>query len=248
MPLKPGSSERVMGANISELVRAGHPEKQAVAIAYSKAGERKDAAPTSGVFTRPRMKARGYEMSMKMTSNPEAPWWSVKNGHVQAHNTEAEAQARMGGQRKDSTDLASGDPLNAKLDASGPYEAGRAARKAGKTNQDSPHSEKSKEDMEWMRGWRDEDRIRKGARIDAAFQAADALYARSDAFSAGTGRADASDEGPYFIRSFKVPEGGYRAEVSQFSKHGKVVAHFESKEISDVERKAKAQYPTARFV
>lgn len=38
-PLKPGSSREVVSANIAELVRAGHPVKQAAAIAYKEAGE-----------------------------------------------------------------------------------------------------------------------------------------------------------------------------------------------------------------
>lgn len=42
MPLKQGSSETDVSANIAELVRAGHPQKQAEAIAYRVAG--KDAS------------------------------------------------------------------------------------------------------------------------------------------------------------------------------------------------------------
>lgn len=42
MPLKKGSGEKVISANIAELVRAGHPPQQAEAIAYRVAG--KDAA------------------------------------------------------------------------------------------------------------------------------------------------------------------------------------------------------------
>lgn len=39
MPLKPGKSHATLQANIHELVRSGYPPKQAVAIAYSKAGK-----------------------------------------------------------------------------------------------------------------------------------------------------------------------------------------------------------------
>jgi hypothetical protein len=39
MPLKRGKKN--MGANIKELVEAGYPQKQAVAIAYKKSGEKK---------------------------------------------------------------------------------------------------------------------------------------------------------------------------------------------------------------
>lgn len=38
MPLLDGSSDDVISANIAELIRAGHPRDQAVAIAYKKAG------------------------------------------------------------------------------------------------------------------------------------------------------------------------------------------------------------------
>ena len=42
MPLEHGSSREVMSRNISEMVKSGHPQKQAVAAAYREAG--KDAA------------------------------------------------------------------------------------------------------------------------------------------------------------------------------------------------------------
>lgn len=39
MPLESGSGQEVISRNIAELVKAGHPQKQAEAIAYSKAGK-----------------------------------------------------------------------------------------------------------------------------------------------------------------------------------------------------------------
>lgn len=38
MPLKQGSSQSTVSKNISELVKSGHPQKQAIAIAMKEAG------------------------------------------------------------------------------------------------------------------------------------------------------------------------------------------------------------------
>lgn len=39
MPLKKGRSKKVIGENIGELIKSGRPRKEAVAIAYDKAGK-----------------------------------------------------------------------------------------------------------------------------------------------------------------------------------------------------------------
>ncbi len=41
MPLQKGSSEEVISANIAELIKAGHPKDQAVAIAMREEGKMK---------------------------------------------------------------------------------------------------------------------------------------------------------------------------------------------------------------
>ncbi len=46
MPLKKGSSDKTVSANIKKLMAEGYPQRQAVAIAMSQAGKKNDSKKT----------------------------------------------------------------------------------------------------------------------------------------------------------------------------------------------------------
>jgi len=48
MPLRKGSSKKVRNQNIAELIKAGYPQKQAVAIAYTQQRRSRDKGKKHG--------------------------------------------------------------------------------------------------------------------------------------------------------------------------------------------------------
>lgn len=48
MPLKKGSSQKAFSSNVKTEIKAGRPQKQAVAIAYSEARKEKPSRPYKG--------------------------------------------------------------------------------------------------------------------------------------------------------------------------------------------------------
>lgn len=74
MPLKEGSSEEVIKANIEELIRSGYSRKQAVAIAYRKAGINQDSMKKRAISQDAAGRAEFYtptQLSENIFATPE---------------------------------------------------------------------------------------------------------------------------------------------------------------------------------
>lgn len=70
MPLKKGSSKKIISGNIRELIAAGHPQKQAIAIALRMAGKSKSPPPprdNTALYRREKIRT-----TAKLPSKPKA--------------------------------------------------------------------------------------------------------------------------------------------------------------------------------
>ena len=94
MPLKEGSSKEVIGENISELVKAGHPQNQAIAIAYQNA--RKHSGVDSGAGNTSLIAFVLYVSGDKILwmRRSDDQSWSFPGGHVEEGESAIEGAIR----------------------------------------------------------------------------------------------------------------------------------------------------------
>lgn len=91
MPLKQGKSQATISHNIRELVLAGHPQKQAAAIAYKEAGEVRDTY-AAGILYR-----AGDSILLMRRSKGSAEYpghWGIPAGHMEKDETPEQAARR----------------------------------------------------------------------------------------------------------------------------------------------------------
>ena len=77
MPLKKGKSDKIVKANIAELIRSGTPRQQAIAIAIAQARGKKDGVQTSKKrrpkkVQRPKLEKRVSTSKKKKNARPQA--------------------------------------------------------------------------------------------------------------------------------------------------------------------------------
>jgi len=105
MPLKQGSSAEVISENIKELIDAGHPRAQAIAIAYKEAGKSREdeMAATDPVAESQipkaagilyREKDTGHILLVKRARGDNAGTWSYPAGMIDAGETPEQAAMR----------------------------------------------------------------------------------------------------------------------------------------------------------
>jgi hypothetical protein len=75
MPLEPGSSREVVSRNVSEMVKSGHPQKQAVAAALSNARDEVLTDPQSldTILTSPQQQLDEKPVTPAGPVGPERP-------------------------------------------------------------------------------------------------------------------------------------------------------------------------------
>ena len=92
MPLKKGTTKKVIGKNISELVKSGRPQKQAIAIALRSAGKSRKRATggavskvnEAGNYTKPGVRKKLFESIKAGTRGGKAGQWSARKAQLLA--------------------------------------------------------------------------------------------------------------------------------------------------------------------
>lgn len=100
MPLAQGSSAEVISKNIAELVKAGHSQNQAIAIAYKEAGKSKskdsqaseEIPKAAGILFRE--KDTSHVLMMKRAGGDHANTWAFPAGKIEDGETPARAAMR----------------------------------------------------------------------------------------------------------------------------------------------------------